>query len=272
MPREKKILRSEMGSSTPTTITVQGRDLVNEVIGHLNLGDFAFLEIQGRLPTAAESVVFNAMLATLVEHGMTPMVIAARLTYLGAPEALQGAVAAGILGMGTTFAGTAEGSARLLQEALDKDAGGAGSQPLQQMAEDIVARHVRERRQIPGIGHNLHKPVDPRTPRLFGLAREHGLAGRYVELMEHVAAAAEEALGKPGQLPVNATGAIGALACELGIPWRLCRGLAVIGRTVGIVGHLAEELRNPLAREIWERTEQESSSHMRAAVPGRDAG
>lgn len=90
MKRERKPLRSDMGASDPTRIRVQGLDLMQDIMGKLNLGDFAFLEIQRRLPTPAESVVFNAMLATLVEHGMTPMVIAARLTYLGAPESLQG--------------------------------------------------------------------------------------------------------------------------------------------------------------------------------------
>ena len=121
MTRKRKALQSDMGWSNETSITVQGLDLSRDILGKLNLGDFAFLEIKGRQPTAKESLVFNAMLATLVEHGMTPMVIAARLTYLGAPESLQGAVAAGILGMGTTFAGTAEGSARLLQEAIKPD-------------------------------------------------------------------------------------------------------------------------------------------------------
>jgi citrate synthase len=256
MTRKAKPIRSEMGSSTTSTITVRGMDLMSDVLGKLNLGDFAFLEIQGRLPTGGESVVFNAVLNTLVEHGMTPMAIATRLTYLGAPESLQGAVAAGLLGMGTTFAGTAEGSARMLQEAIGPD---TTSQELPAIARRIVASSVAAKRSIPGIGHNLHKPIDPRTPRLFEIAAQHGLSGRYVELMTLVAAEAEVALDKPGKLPVNATGAIGALSSEMGIPWKLCRGLAVIGRAVGLVGHIAEELRNPVAREIWERTEEESS-------------
>ncbi len=260
MTRKQKRLQSDMGWSNEASITVRGLDLPGEILGKLNLGDFAFLEIKGRKPTAGESVVFNAMLATLVEHGMTPMVIAARLTYLGAPESLQGAVAAGILGMGTTFAGTAEGSARILQEAITKDTTQAD---LPALAEQIVAKHMASKTSIPGIGHPLHKPIDPRTPRLFQLAEENGLSGKYVELMKLVASAAERALNKPGQLPVNATGALGALSSEMDIPWRLCRGLAVIGRTIGIVGHLAEEMRNPLAREVWERTEEESSSHAR---------
>ena len=259
--RTRKPLKSDMGWSNESSITVQGLDLCNDVLGKLNLGDFAFLEIKGRKPNAGESQVFNAMLGTLVEHGMTPMVIAARLTYLGAPESLQGAVASGILGMGTTFAGTAEGSARLLQEAIKPE---TTMEQLPALAEEIVARHKAGRMAIPGIGHPLHKPIDPRTPALFNLAEANGLSGRYVALMKLVASAAERALNKPGQLPVNATGAIGALSSELDIPWKLCRGLAVIGRTIGIVGHLAEELRNPIAREIWERTEDESSEHNRA--------
>ena len=259
---KQKRLRSDMAWSDATRILVQGLDLMQDVMGKLNLGDFAFLEIQGRLPTAAESVVFNAMLATLVEHGMTPMAIATRLTYLGAPESLQGAVASGLLGRGTTFAGTAEGAARLLQEALAGDAAGMPEEELPGLAEAIVKRLRESRQPIPGIGHNVHKPADPRATRLFELAAEHGLSGRYVRLMQHIAVAAERALNKPGQLPVNATGALGALSSEMGIPWRLCRGLAVIGRSIGLVGHIAEELRNPLAREIWERTEAECSSHV----------
>jgi citrate synthase len=256
-------LRSDLCWSDPTQIRVQGLDLPGDILGKLNLGDFAFLEIQGRQPTAGESVVFNAMLATLVEHGMTPMAIAARMTYLGAPEAMQGAVAAGILGMGTTFAGTAEGSARMLQEALSAE---ASPSDLAVLAEQIVAQHVSAGVAIPGIGHPVHKPIDPRTPRLFQLAQDHGLSGRYVALIQQVSIAAERALNKPGGLPVNATGALGALASEMQIPWRLCRGLAVIGRAIGIVGHLAEEMRRPMAKEIMLRTEEEASAHLRPGM------
>jgi len=258
--RQNKTLQSDMAWSTESTITVKGKDLMGEILGRLNLGDFAFLEILDRVPTPQESIVFNAMLCTLVEHGMTPMAIATRLTYLGAPESLQGAVAAGLLGMGTTFAGTAEGSARLLQDAVKPE---TQMSDLPAIAVEIVRSSMSARRQIPGIGHNLHKPIDPRTPRLFELAEENGLSGLYVALMKLVAEEAERALGKPGQLPINATGALGALASELGIPWKLCRGLTVIGRAVGLVGHIAEEIRHPLAREIWERTDEESSQHHR---------
>ncbi|HEX7669323.1 MAG TPA: citryl-CoA lyase, partial [Polyangiaceae bacterium] len=195
--------------------------------GKVSLGDVAWLEIMGSLPTSDQSVLFNAMMVTMVEHGMTPNAIAARMTYLGAPESLNGAVAAGLCGLGTVFAGTAEGAARLLQEAL----AGAGSEPdLPGLAARIVTDARAKKAQIPGLGHPLHKPIDPRTPRLFALAREQGRFGNHCRLMELVAAEAERVSGK--SLPVNATGAIGAIASELGIDWRLCRGIAVMGRAV----------------------------------------
>lgn len=262
MISQNKTLRSDMGCSDATRIRVQGLDLMNEIMGKINLGDFAFLEITGRLPTSSESVVFNAMLATLVEHGMTPMAIATRLTYLGAPESLQGAVASGLLGMGTTFAGTAEGSARLLQEAFPDSTLHSSDEEVSSLAESIVKKMRALRQPIPGIGHNVHKPIDPRATRLFELAEQNGLSGRYVRLMQEIGKAAELELDKPGQLPVNATGALGAIASEMGISWKLCRGLAVIGRSIGLVGHIAEEIRNPLAREIWLRVEDETSSHV----------
>jgi citrate synthase len=253
----RKKLRSDMGWSVADRIVVRGHDLV-DLIGNVSLGDFAFLELKGRLPTAEESKVFNAITITLVEHGMTPSTIAARLTYLGAPEALQAAVAAGLLGMGDRFGGPAEEVARMLQEVL-KDAGEEAD--LKTLAEGIVARQVESKRPVPGLGHPVHKPVDPRTPRLFEVAAANGFSGRYVELIQVVAEEASRVLGR--ELTVNATGAIGAIASELGFPWQICRGLAVMARAVGLVGHLQEEQTDPLAGEIWARVEDESSEHLR---------
>lgn len=258
MTRTPKPVRSDMGWSTSERIVVRGLDLPNEILGRVSLGDMAWLEIKGALPTPQQSAVFNALLVTLVEHGMTPMALAARLTYLGAPESLQAAVAAGLCGVGTTFAGTTEGSARILQEAL-RDPGARSD--LGRVAAGIVSDHLASKRPIPGIGHPLHKPIDPRAPRLFAVAEQNGFSGDHVRLIQLISKEAERATGK--SLPVNATGAIGALASELGIDWRLCRGIAVIGRAIGLVGHIAEELQNPIAREVWERIEEESSAHAR---------
>ncbi|MHB8613101.1 MAG: citryl-CoA lyase [Candidatus Dormibacteraceae bacterium] len=253
-----KKLKSDLGWSTSDKIVVRGHDLVEDLIGKASLGDVAFLELRGRLPTRQESVVFNAIAVTLVEHGMTPSAIAARLTYFGAPESLQGAVAAGLLGMGDRFGGSAEAAARMLQEELQEAEPEAD---LQALAIRIVGEHKAARRTIAGLGHPVHKPVDPRTAKLFELAAENGFSGRHVELMQRIGDEATRAYGRA--LPVNATGAIGAIASELGISWRTCRGLAVMARAIGLVAHLQEEMDEPLAAEIWSRTEDESSSHLR---------
>lgn len=243
---------SRMGASVPDKIWVQGRDLCTDLLGKIGFAEMTWLELTGALPTPQQTALLEAMLLTLVEHGATPMAIATRLTYLGAPEALQGAVAAGLLGMGTAFAGTAEGAAKMLYAAL-KDA--PADEDIDRTAKRVVDRELDAKRPIFGIGHNLHKPIDPRTPVLFAIAEKQGYSGRYVALIEAIATAAEARTGK--SMPVNATGAIGALCCELGLDWRLCRGLAVIGRAVGLVGHIAEELRTPIAKQIWMRTEEE---------------
>lgn len=258
MMRKQKPLRSDMGWSTSDQIVVKGYDLPNELLGRVNLGDMAFLELMDRLPTEAESTVINALLVTLVEHGVTPSSIATRMTILGAPESLQGAVAAGLLGLGMVFVGTIEGSAKMLQEAL-RDA--PDDLDIAAEAKKIVAQFAKERAIIPGIGHPIHKPIDPRTPRLFEIAAENGFGGRYIALMQEIEAQAQRRYNRV--LPINATGAIGAVASELGIPWQVCRGLGVMARAVGLVGHILEEMREPMAQEIWFRSEEEATEHLR---------
>ena len=237
----RKRIKSDIGWSSVERIVVHGKDLPNEILGHLNLGDMAFLGLTGRAPDAKESKIFNAMVVTLVEHGITPSALVARLTYLGAPEALQAAVAAGLLGLGSVFVGSMEGVAKLLSESV---AGGKD-------AKAIVA----ENKRIPGLGHPIHKPIDPRSVRLFEIARETGFYGKYCRLMEEIA--------KTRGITLNATGAIGALACELGLDWKIVKGLGVMARAVGLVGHILEETREPMAEEVWQRIEEEATAHLK---------
>jgi citrate synthase len=258
MARKRKPIRSEMGWSTADRIVVRGKDLPGEILGHFNLGDMAFLELTGRAPNAKESTLFNAMVVTLVEHGLTPSAIAARMTYYGAPEAMQAAVAAGLCGLGSVFVGSTEACARMLTEALPDP---KAAVDLDALANTIVDAYRARKAIVPGIGHPIHKPVDPRVPRLFEIARACGFYGRYGELVERVQQAAERAAGKP--LPLNATGALGALACEMGFDWRVCRGLGVMARAVGLVGHLLEEAHAPIAPEIWLRSDEEASEHLK---------
>ena len=244
-------LKSRLGRSTTDQIFVRGHDLAADLIGKVSLGDVAFLELKGRLPSPGESGMFNALAVTLVEHGLTPSTIAARLTYFGAPEALQAAVAAGLLGMGDRFGGSIEQAARTLQEAPAEGDRRA-------LARRVVESHRAAREAIPGIGHPVHKPADPRATRLFALAAENGFSGRHVQLMELIAEEATKAYGR--DLPVNATGAIAAIATEMDFPWRVTRGLAVMARAIGLVAHLQEEMDEPMAGEIWSRAEEEASA------------
>lgn len=270
----RKEIRSDIAWSTPDQIAVMGYDLVNDLIGKINLGDMSFLEITGRLPNERESVMFNAMLVTSVEHGIVPSTLATRLTFAGAPESLQSAVAAGLLGLGTVFNGSTEGAASMLMKALPDP---KADVPLPALAEQVVEEHRAARRQLSGIGHPIHKPVDPRAIRLFALAEENGFSGRYVALMKLIQTQAEKVSGKV--LPINSTGAKGAICCEMGLSPTITRGLGVISRAVGLVGHILEESRNPIALEIWHRMEDEATGHIRgkftkgsAEKPGSESG
>lgn len=261
MPRTPKPIRSDIAWSTSDRISVRGLDLPGQILGRMNIGQFAFLHLTGRQPSPEEGRVFDAVFITLIEHGITPSALAARLTYAGAPEAMQAAVAAGLCGLGSVFVGSTEGAARMLHEALAGRDAAVSDADLQSVAQHIVQEHRQQRRIVPGLGHPVHKPIDPRTPRLFEIAAENGLSGRYVRLMQRVCAEAEQVSGKP--LPINATGAIGAICCELGLPWKIVRGIGVMARAIGLVGHILEESEHPIATEVWLRTEDEASAHRR---------
>lgn len=259
MASGKNSIRSDIAWSTADKITVRGKSLPDEILGQFNVGDFSFLQITSRLPTPEESRVYNAILVTLVEHGITPSALAARLTYAGAPEAMQAAVAAGISGLGSVFVGSTEGAAKLFSSVIP-----LGSEPpddLDGLARSVAEDYLGNKRQLPGFGHPYHKPIDPRTPRLFKIAEETGFSGHYVELAKLIGDHANRISGK--QLPCNATGAIGALSCELGFDSTVVRGFGVMARAIGLVGHILEEKEQPLALEVWRRTEEEATRHAR---------
>ena len=257
-------IRSDIAWSTVDRIVVRGKSFPDEILGKMNLGDFAWFQLTGTVPTPQQSNVFNAIIVALVEHGVTPSVIVARMTYACAPESLQAAVAAGLCGLGSNVVGSMEGAARYLSEALPIDA--PSDADLDALAQQIVARFRQAKTPIPGIGHAIHKLGDPRTPRLFAIAEENGFSGRYVGLLQRVHAEAQRASGK--NMPINATGAIGAISCELGFPWKITRGFGVMARAIGLVGHILEETESPMSGEVWSRTEHESSAHLR---PGSGA-
>ena len=252
-------MRTEMGATTPTTITVCGMDLADEVMGRISFPDLAFRMVAGRLPDERESVLFNAVLVSLADHGITPTVLAARLTYLGAPEALQGAIAAGVLGGGSVFLGVAEDAARFLGETLATvpAAHHDDEEALRTAAGDALARLGDEGRRTPGLGHPVHKETDPRVPRMYTIAAELDLLGPHLRLLQIVADVAAAQRGRP--LPINGAGVAGAALADLGFDWRIIRGFALLARTAGLLGHLAEEMRSSMAMPLWQEVEAGSA-------------
>jgi citrate synthase len=255
----KPPMTTSIGSSTPDDIWVQGFNLAEELMGKVDFGSMSFLLISGRLPSPGEASVFNAILVALADHGLTPSALAARLTYTGAPEALQGAIASGVLGAGSVYLGVFEDTGRMLQEAEPADE--ATDADLQQICTDIIDRYRRAGQKIPGLGHPFHKNGDPRTSRLLNLAREHKLIGPHTRLMLMLHEQARSSTG--ATLPINATGISGALLSDMGFDARVLRGIAVVSRAAGVVGHLAEEIRAPLGETLWYLAERETTYQAR---------
>ena len=229
------------------SITVRGADLVDELIGELTFTEMTYFAITGRRATHAQTRILDAVLVTLMEHGLTPSAIAARMVYASTPESLQAGVSAGLLAVGSVFVGTMEGCAALIARILAATDGEA-------MARDIADEYRSARKPIPGFGHHMHKPDDPRTPKLFALAESQGVPGQHIAALRMLSAAVDERFGK--HLTVNATGAIGALLGEIGIPAPVMRGVAVISRSAGLVAHIAEEQQTPSMRYMWELIEE----------------
>jgi citrate synthase len=210
-------------------------------MGSTTLSELAFLVVQRRMPTADETRLFDAVLVSLADHGLTPTVLAARLTHTGAPESLQGAVAAGLLGAGSVFLGVVEDTVRFLDAAGDDVAG-------------AVARELEAGRRIPGLGHPIHKVEDPRTPRIYEIAQETGRAGSYLARLRELAEAHSKQTGR--RLPINGAGVAGAALADLGFPGPLLRGFALLARTAGLLGHLAEEMRSPIGPRLYREVDE----------------
>lgn len=252
--------RTWIGGATRDQIKVAGRDLPSEIMGRLTLTELAYLLVTKREPTPQQTRLLDAVLVSLADHGLTPSALAARLTYTGAPEAIQGAVAAGLLGAGSVFLGPAGDTAQFLYDSLSevRDARvNPDDTALRGIAEAAVDARRTAGERVPGLGHPVHKDVDPRTPRLYAIAAEEGLLGPHLRLLEQVAVVNEQRSGK--HLPVNGAGAGGAALVDLGLPPSSARGVVLIARTAGLVAHLVEEAEQPVGMPLWLEVERRSS-------------
>ncbi|HMN87962.1 MAG TPA: citryl-CoA lyase [Bauldia sp.] len=233
--------RSAIAHATADRIEVRGRDLCGELMGHRTFTEMFYLLMTGEEPTADQRFFLDLLLVAIAEHGLTPTAVAARMTYDAAPDSLQGALAAGILGCGTVILGTAELCGAVLADASERVDAGASPQD----AANAIAAEVRGRgERLPGFGHPLHRPVDPRTVRIFALAEARGVAGRHVDLARRLESAAARAWGRP--LVMNVSMPIAAVLLDLGFPPTMIKAIPLLARTGGLLAHLAEEQDRPI--------------------------
>ncbi len=249
---------TSLGTSEGSTITLLGQDLAHDLMGEVSFGELAYWLITLERPTPQQTRLFDTVLLGLADHGFTPTAIAARLTFLSAPDAIQGALAAGLLGGGSRYLGVTEDTGRFLAGVLASapvplpavdDETTRNKAHWEALAERAVADRAAAGLFVPGLGHPVHKEGDPRTPKIVAVAREEGLYGPHLALFEAVGRVHPKVLGK--RLPLNGAGVSGAALADLGLPLELLRGVVLLARCAGLLGHIAEEIRRPIANDIY---------------------
>ncbi|OZI44342.1 citryl-CoA lyase [Bordetella genomosp. 4] len=243
------MLKTDIGGGDAATIMVRGYNLVEDLFDKRDFVDVMALEILGSFPSAQLKRMLNLFLVSATDHGLTPSALSARLTLHGAPESLQGALAAGLLGAGTRYLGVIEHAARFLRDALPVRDSWTDAE-LRDVAEDVVRTNKAAKRKIPGVGHPIHVDGDPRCLKMFEVARDCGYYGHYCRFANELAAAAARLSGR--KIPLNATGAKGAIALDMGLTPEAAKALTLIGRSAGLMAHILEELRTPIGQQIWD--------------------
>jgi citrate synthase len=232
---------SHISEAHSDRVEVRGRDLTSDLMGRLTFTEYFHLLLTGTEPTEDQRFFLDLLLVAIAEHGMMPTNVAARMTLAADPGSLQGAVAAGILGCGPVILGTAQECARLLEHAQAEVA--AGRDPADVAAE--AAQAIRAAGQkMPGFGHPIHRPVDPRAERILELADARGVSGKHVETARQLRGAVAQAWGRP--LPMNVSMPIAAVMLDLGFATAAVKAVPILARTAGLLAHLAEEQELPV--------------------------
>jgi citrate synthase len=235
---------SHISQAYPDRVEVRGRDLTGDLMGRLSFTEYFHLLLTGEEPTEEQRYFLDLLLVAIAEHGMMPTNVAARMTLAADPGSLQGAVAAGILGAGSVVLGTSEECARLLEEAR------ASGRAALEIAREIHSVGGK----VPGFGHPVHKPVDPRAERILELADAHGVSGPHVALARQFRDAVAETWDKP--LPMNVSMPIAAVMLDLGFPSSAVKAVPILARTAGLLAHLAEEQEQPLGFRMARAAEE----------------
>jgi citrate synthase len=242
---------SRISQAYPDRVEVRGRDLTADLMGSVSFTEFFHLLLTGQEPTEDQRFFLDLLLVAIAEHGMMPTNVAARMTLAADPGSLQGAVAAGILGCGPVLLGTAEECARLLAEAQEQVA--SGRAPAEVAAEAAREVHAAGGR-LPGFGHPVHRPLDPRAERILELADARGASGPHVLLARSFRDAAAGEWGRP--LTMNVSMPIAAVMLDVGFPATAVKAVPILARTAGLLAHLAEERQQPIGFLMAGRAEE----------------
>jgi citrate synthase len=242
---------SHIAQAYPDRVEIRGRDLTGDLMGRLSFTEYFHLLVTGEEPTEDQRFFLDLLLVAIAEHGMMPTNVAARMTLAADPGSLHGAVAAGILGCGPVILGTSDECARLLEEAQARVASGAD--PAEAAAEPVRAIRAAGGR-VPGFGHPVHRPLDPRAERILELADARGAGGPHVLLARRFRDAVAEAWGRP--LTMNVSMPIAAVMLDLGFPSATVKSVPILARTAGLLAHLAEEQQLPLGFLMAGRAEE----------------
>lgn len=225
-------------------IVIRGKDLVADLMGKYSFTQLLLLQSIGEEPTPAQCSIVDAVLVTIMEHGLVPSAVVTRLTHYGAPESFQGAVVAGLLGVGDRYAGTAGECGAVLERIV-----AAPDADRRSTAIAEVRKYRERKRPVPGFGHPIHEQRDPRVERLIEISEQAGARGDFIAAMQLLETALNEVIGKP--LVTNISAAIAAALGEAGVPSTMMRGIVLTARCAGLVGHLHEEMQNPAAHALW---------------------
>ncbi|NYT22446.1 citryl-CoA lyase [Alcaligenaceae bacterium] len=242
-------IKTQIGYATVEDIFVRGKNLSTDIIPNADFVDMLGLCVFGHYPEPRLKRMINLLLVTACDHGFTPISMVGRLTYLGAPESMQGAVAAGLLGAGNTYLGVTQNVAEMLNEETGGLADDSPEEDYIERARDLLARYAAAKRKISGIGHPIHTEGDPRVAALRRISQDNGYYGKHWKLLDAIETVNNRESGR--HLPINGAGAMGAIAAELGFDPKIARGLALIGRTAGLVAHIIEESQTPTAPQMW---------------------
>lgn len=231
---------------TPTSDTerfrMRGRDVLSEILGEKSFSETFYLLVTGNELPDHYARTFDACMVILMDHGITPTALVARMVHDSLPEDVQLPMIAGSMMVGNKFAGTMAGAGAIFREGVE-----TGGDP-REFAQMIIARHKEQKKFIPGYGHPYYFPTDPRSDRMFQIALEGGVGGKYIELAKVLAEEIEKSRGKP--LTLNVTGALGAVLNEVSFPVEVMRGVAAVSRAAGLIGHVYEEMENPIAPSV----------------------